>query len=173
MSKGVSIATSNTFYIRKRQIHIIIYTWWRKTSTDTNTDTLYLTQFVYIFQLHFLSVTLCIALWGMSLFYCLHFVYELFGGNSCHSPLKFDSLTPLCFSGEHGHVITRDVLPHAIWRHQHSGELPPSCGPAVAARSHFCPLLRKPLYLHHRTHGWDQPKSTNWNVAMWVCENPY
>lgn len=28
--------------------------------------------------------------------------------------LKFDPLTPLCFSGEHGHVITRDVLPHAV-----------------------------------------------------------
>lgn len=26
----------------------------------------------------------------------------------------FDSLTPLWFSGEHGHVITWDVLPHAV-----------------------------------------------------------
>lgn len=77
----------------------------------------------------------------------------------CYDICNFNFWGPSCFSGEHGHVSAGDVLPHAVWRHQHSGELPPPCGPAVAAGSHFCPLLREPLHLHHRTHGWDQPKS--------------
>lgn len=77
----------------------------------------------------------------------------------CYDIWNFNFWGPSCFSGEHGHVSAGDVLPHAVWRHQHSGELPPPCGPAVAAGSHFCPLLREPLHLHHRTHGWDQPKS--------------